>query len=71
VAQLEAHISKITISQALQGYLLAVEARHLSEHTAKDYGNTFNRFTTFLSEDLIIEDITHNQIEAFFFRSLF
>jgi len=43
-------------------------ARHLREHTAKDY---FNRFTAFLSADLLIEDIAHNQIEAFFFRLLF
>jgi integrase/recombinase XerD len=59
-------MSKITFSQALQGYLLAIGARHLSEHTVKDYVNTFHKFTTFLGEDIPIEDITHKEIEAFF-----
>jgi site-specific recombinase XerD len=59
-------MSKITFSQAMQGYLLAIGARHLSEHTVKDYVNTFHKFTTFLGEDVPIEDITHKQIEAFF-----
>lgn len=59
-------MSKITFSQAMQGYLLAIGARHLSEHTVKDYVNTFNKFTTFLGEDIPIEDITHKEIEAFF-----
>jgi hypothetical protein len=43
----------------------------ISEYTVKDYVDTFNRFTTFLGEDLLIGDITHDQIEAFLFRSLF
>jgi len=58
--QLGAHISKITI-----------RARHLSAETPKDYVNTFNRFTAFLGKGLLIENITHNQIESFYFRSLF
>jgi hypothetical protein len=63
VAQLGAHMSKITFSQAMQRYQLTIGARQLSEHTAKDY---INRFTTFLGENLPIGDITHKQIEAFF-----
>ena len=59
-------MSKITFSQAMQGYLLAIGARHLSEHTVKDYVNTFNKFTAFLDEDIPIEDITHKHIEGFF-----
>jgi site-specific recombinase XerD len=59
-------MSKITFSQAMQGYLLAIGARHLSEHTVKDYLNTFNKCTAFLGEDIPIEDITHKDIEAFF-----
>jgi hypothetical protein len=50
-----AHISKITIP-----------AHHLSEHTVKDYVNTFHKFTAFLGDDVPIEDITHKEIEAFF-----
>ncbi len=59
-------MSKITLSQARQGYLLAVGARHLSEHTVKDYLNTFNKFATFLAKDMVMEEITHKHIEAFF-----
>jgi hypothetical protein len=68
---MEAHILKLTFSQAMQRYQLAIGARQWSEHTAKDYINTFNRFTAILGENLPIEDINHKQIEAFFFRSLF
>jgi hypothetical protein len=53
VVQLGAHISKVTI-----------RARHLSAQTPKDYINIFNRFTAFLGEDLLIEDISHKQIET-------
>jgi site-specific recombinase XerD len=50
----------------MQGYLLAIGARQLSEHTVKDYVNTFNKFTSFLGEDILTEDITHTYIESFF-----
>jgi site-specific recombinase XerD len=64
-------MSKITFSQAMHGYLLTIGARHLSEHTLKSYVKTFNRFSTFLGEDLPFEDITHKQIEAFISALLF
>ena len=41
----------------MQGYLLAIGARYLSEHTVKDYVNTFNKVTTFMGDDVPIEDI--------------
>jgi integrase/recombinase XerD len=59
-------MSKITFSQATQGYLLAAGARHLSEHTIRDYVNTLKKFSNFLDEDLPIEEITRHHIEAFF-----
>ena len=59
-------MSQITFSQAMQGYLLAIGARHLSAHTVRDYVNTFNKFTAFLGEDRPIEEITHKHIEEFF-----
>ena len=58
-------MSKITFSQAKEGYLLAVGARHLSEHTIRDYVNTLTKFSNFLNEDLPIEEITRHHIEAF------
>lgn len=59
-------MSKITFSQAQQGYLLAAGARHLSEHTIRDYVNTLAKFSNFLDEDLPIEEINRHHIEAFF-----
>ena len=43
----------------MQGYLLAIGARHLSEHTVRDYVNTLNKFGPFMGED-----ITHKHIEC-------
>ena len=59
-------MSKITFSQAKEGYLLAAGARHLSEHTIRDYLNTFKKFSNFLDDDLPLEQITRHHIEAFF-----
>lgn len=59
-------MSQITFSQARQGYLLAAGARHLSDHTIRDYVNTLTKFSNFLGEDLPIESITRKHIEAFF-----
>ena len=59
-------MSKITFQQAIQGYLLAAGARHLSEHTIRDYVNAFTKLTVFLKEDRPLEEITRKDIEAFF-----
>ena len=59
-------MSKITFSQAKEGYLLAAGARHLSKHTIRDYLNTFRKFSNFLDDDLPLERITRHHIEAFF-----
>ncbi len=59
-------MSKITYQQAIQGYLLAIGARHLSEHTIRDYVNTFTKLGAFLKEDKPMEAITRKEIEAFF-----
>ena len=59
-------MSKITFSQAKEGYLLAAGARHLSEHTIRDYVNTLTKFSNYLDGDLPIEQITRHHIEAFF-----
>ena len=40
--------SKLTFSQAVNGYLLAAQSRHLSQHTIDEYLNTFRKFQTFL-----------------------
>jgi integrase/recombinase XerD len=57
--------TKISFSDAVDGYLLAASARHLSQHTIADYVNTFRKFVDFLADDLPISEITSKHIEAF------
>ena len=56
----------ISLSHALDGYLLHAGGRQLSENTLLDYRNTFRRFREFLPEDPPMESITLETIEAFF-----
>ncbi len=58
--------TKFTFSQALQGFLLAANARHLSEETINDYTRSFRKFTNFLGDsDPWINSITsHPQAGA-------
>jgi integrase/recombinase XerD len=56
---------QITFSQAIEGYLLHANARHLSTHTIADYTNTFRKFQAFLGEDPPISEVTTNQVRAF------
>lgn len=56
----------LKFSQALQGYFLSIQSRHLSQHTIVDYENTLiNKFQAFLEEDLLVEEITPRHIESF------
>jgi site-specific recombinase XerD len=57
--------NRITFSQAIEGYVMAAQARHLSPNTINDYLNTFSKFLDFLSEDPPIESISVKQVEAF------
>jgi integrase/recombinase XerD len=57
--------TQITFTQAIDGYLLAANARRLSQHTLLDYINTYRRFLDFLQEDPPIEEISAGQVEAF------
>jgi integrase/recombinase XerD len=56
---------QFSFSMAVEGYLLAATARHLSEHTLLDYSYTFRKFHTFLHDDPPIASITAHQVEAF------
>jgi integrase/recombinase XerD len=58
-------MKKITFTQALDGYVLYFQSRHLSPNTYNDYSNTFRKFIRFLVDDQPIEKITSNQVEAF------
>lgn len=55
----------ITFSQALAGFELAFEARHLSPNTLAEYQNTFRKFAAFLEGDPPLAAITQQQIEQF------
>ena len=55
----------ISFSQAVDGFLLAANARHLSEHTIKDYLNTFRKFLDFLDDDPPINTITAKDVSKF------
>jgi site-specific recombinase XerD len=55
----------ISFSQAVQGYLLAAQARRLSEHTLADYVNTFRKFQAFMEGDPPLESISAHRVEAF------
>ncbi len=56
---------QVTLSQALEGYKLHIEARRLSENTIRDYFTTFAKFQDFLEEDLLLAEITTQQVEQF------
>lgn len=55
----------LTFSQAVEGFALACEARHLSPNTLIDYRRTFRKFGDFLDSDPLITAIERQQIEAF------
>jgi len=56
----------ITLSHAIDGYLLYAAGRQLSENTLRDYCTTFRRFREFLPDDPPMEQISLGTIEAFF-----
>ena len=57
--------SRITFSDAVNGFLMAAEARHLSPNTIHDYLNTFRKFQAFLDDDPPIAGISVREVEAF------
>lgn len=52
-------------SKIIEGYLMSLGARHLSQHTIDDYSRTLYRFAEFLGEDLPVDQITTRHIESF------
>jgi integrase/recombinase XerD len=57
--------NEISFSQAVEGYLLAANARRLIPHIIEDYVNTFRKFDNFLQEDPPISSIKSKQVESF------
>ena len=58
-------MNSITFSQIVDGYLLAAGARHLSQHTIRDYVTTYKKFSVFLNHDPPINSISAQQVQKF------
>lgn len=58
-------MKKLTLSQAIAGYLINLSARHPSQNTVNDYTNTLNKFSNQISGDLPVSNIGINHINRF------
>jgi integrase/recombinase XerD len=56
---------QVTLSAAIEGYLLYADARRLSVHTIADYTNTIRKFRAFLGGDPPIAGIAAGQVRTF------
>ena len=52
-------------SKVVEGFILSMNARHLSEHTIADYTRTLDKFAAFLGDDISVNEITSQHIEHF------
>jgi hypothetical protein len=57
--------TQISFTQAVDGYLLAANARRLSQHPLLDYINTYRRLIDYLQADPPIEEVSADLVEAF------
>lgn len=55
----------LTLSQAVEGFLLDCAARRLSEHTVRDYSTTLRRFAGFVGGEAHLVDIDATMIRRF------
>lgn len=53
------------LSKIIDGYLLSLSARHLSEHTIGDYTRTLRKFAGFLVTDPPVHEITGQHVQLF------
>ena len=58
-------MKKLTLSQAIAGYLINLSARHLSQNTVNDYTNTLKKFSATLGSDTAISSIATTHINDF------
>jgi integrase/recombinase XerD len=52
-------------SVTVDGYMLSLGARHLSENTIIDYQRTLSKFAKFLGSDLPVNEITSRDVQQF------
>lgn len=56
-------------SKVIDGYIMSLGARHLSQNTIDDYSRTLRKFAAFLGDDLYVHEITVRDIERFLFSN--
>jgi len=57
---------QITLSQAIEGFILEKRAQQLRPHTLSSYENALRRLLDYLPDDPFLDEITVQQIDAFF-----
>lgn len=57
--------TKLTLSQTIEGYLMAAQARRLSPNTLAGYTNTYTKFSAHLANDPPLTNIDQRAIEDF------
>ena len=55
----------ISFSQAIDSFVLSLNARHISQHTIDDYFNTYRKLQKYLDKDTPITEITLDMVQAF------
>ena len=58
-------VLSISLSKAIEGYMLAANARRLSENTLKAYAQTFRRFERFLQDDPLMASVEAADIREY------
>ena len=59
---------QITLSQAIEGFLLSCRSRRLSEHTVSSYRSALKHFSNFVSGNTDITEINHLHVVEFLSR---
>lgn len=57
--------ARLSLAQAVEGYLIAAQARRLSRYTLRDYTTTFRRFMAFIDGDRPLISITADDVRRF------
>jgi hypothetical protein len=58
-------MKQLTLSQAIEGFVLEKEAQRLSPHTLADYDNAFRKLPAYLGGDPGFRDIKPEQLKLF------
>ncbi len=58
-------VLNLTLSKAIEGFMLQKRGQGLSEHTLADYDNAFRKLQAYLPNDPLLRDIAPSEISAF------